>query len=85
MLYSVLSYFEWSGLLGLPLVAAISWTLLRTQIWFGGTVPVIVDGQVWINHWSIITIIAIIILNLVAIWKIEQRANSPKPTFLFKF
>ena len=73
LLYSVLSYFEWIGLLGLPLVATISWTLLRTQIWFGGTIPVIVDGLVWIDHWSFIMILAIIVVNLVAVWKIEHK------------
>jgi hypothetical protein len=73
LLYSVLSYFEWGRLLGLPLVSAISWTLLRTQIWFGGTVPVIVDGQVWVDHWSFIIILTIIVVNLVAVWQIEHK------------
>ena len=73
LLYSVLSYFEWGRLLGLPLVSAISWTLLRTKIWFGGTVPVIVDGQVWVDHWSFIIILTIIVVNLVAVWQIEHK------------
>ncbi len=73
LLYSVLSYFEWGRLLDLPLVSAISWTLLRTQIWFGGTVPVIVDGHVWIDHWSFTIILAIIVVNLVAVWQIEHK------------
>ena len=73
LLSSVLSYFEWTRLLDLPLVGAVSWTLLRTQIWFGGTIPVIVDGQVWIDHWSFTMILAIIVVNLVAVWQIEHK------------
>jgi len=72
-LYSILNYYEWIRLQGLPLVSSVSWTLLRTQIWFGGTVPVIVDGQIWIDHWSFIMILVTIVVNLLVVWKIEHK------------
>lgn len=72
-MYLVLSYFEWNKLLGLPLVSAISWTIIRTQIWFGGTVPVIVDGHIWIDNWSFTIILSIIVVNLAVVWKIEHK------------
>lgn len=71
LIYLLLSYFEWNRLLGLPLVAAISCSPFRTQIWFGGTIPVIVDGHLWIDHWSFTAVLAIIFVNLAAVWKIQ--------------
>ena len=62
--YSISSYFEWSKLIGLPLVAVVNWTPLSTQIWFGGTVPVIVDGHFWIDHWSFVIMLITVIVNL---------------------
>jgi len=70
-LYLLLSYFEWNGLLGLPLVAAINCSPLRTQIWFGGTIPVIIDGHLWIDHWSLTAVLAIVFVNLAAVWRIQ--------------
>ena len=63
-MYLVLSYFEWGKLLGLPLVAAVNWTPFRTQIWFGGTVPIIIDGFLWIEHWGLAIVMAIVTVNL---------------------
>ena len=74
-LYSIFNYYEWIRLQGLPLVSVVSWTLLRTQIWFGGTVPVIIDGLILIDHWSFITILDTIVVNLVAVWQIEHNAK----------
>jgi len=76
LVYLSLSYFEWINLFGLPLIALVSWAPLRTQIWFGGTIPVIVDGQVWIDHWSFIIVLSIIVVNLVAVWQIEHKAPA---------
>ena len=75
MMYLALSYLEWSKLLGLSLVAVVSWTPFRTQIWFGGTVPVIVDGLLWIDHWSFAMIMAIVVINLAVIWKGEHKST----------
>jgi hypothetical protein len=68
----VLSYFEWDRLLGLPLVALLDWTPFRTEVWFGGTVPVIIDGHFWIDHWSFVTVLVIIVANLATIWNIDH-------------
>ena len=70
--YLVLSYFEWDRLLGLPLVALLDWTPFRTEVWFGGTVPVIIDGHFWIDHWSFVTVLVIIVANLATIWNIDH-------------
>jgi hypothetical protein len=75
-MYLVLSYVEWDRLLGLPLVALINWTPLRTEVWFGGTVPVIIDGHFWIDHWSLVTVLAMIVANLATIWNIEHVKKS---------
>ncbi|MCJ7608977.1 hypothetical protein MUP00_04845 [Candidatus Bathyarchaeota archaeon] len=70
--YLVLSYFEWDRLLGLPLVALLDWTPFRTEVWFGGTVPVIIDGHFWIDHWSFVTVLVLIVANLATIWNIDH-------------
>ena len=73
VLYMLVSNLEWNSLMGLPLVTVIDWALLRTQIWFGGTVPVIVDGTLLIYNWSFIILLAIIAINLATVWKIENK------------
>ncbi|MCJ7633859.1 hypothetical protein MUP77_15915 [Candidatus Bathyarchaeota archaeon] len=75
-MYLVLSYLEWNRWLDFPLVALINWTLLRTEVWFGGTVPVILDGHFWIDHWSFVTVLVMIVANLAAIWNIEHVKKS---------
>jgi hypothetical protein len=72
----VLSYFEWNRLLGLPLVALIDSTPFRTEVWFGGTVPVIVDGLFWIDHWSFLTVLVMIVANLATALNIDQLKKS---------
>jgi len=75
--YSISSYFEWGKLLGLPLVAVVNWTPLGTQIWFGGTVPVIIDGYFWVIHWSFVVMLVTIIVNLAVVWKV-LRGNRAR-------
>jgi hypothetical protein len=74
--YLISSYFEWSKLLGLPLVAVVNWTPLSTQIWFGGTVPVIVDGHFRIDHWSFVIMLVTIIVNLAVAGKVSDRNRA---------
>ena len=71
--YSIASFFEWNRLLELPLVAAVFWRPFIIQIWFGGTVPVIVDGLFWEINWSYAIMLVTIILNLGVIWRILHR------------
>ena len=68
--YSIASYFEWSKLLDLPLVAAVKWSPFNIQIWFGGTVPVIIDGLFWEINWSFAIMLVTMILNLAMVWRI---------------
>ena len=70
--YSILSYFEWNRLLELPLVAAVKWSPFNIQIWFGGTVPVIVDGLFWEINWSYAIMLITIIINLGVVWRIKK-------------
>ena len=73
VVYSIMSYFEWTQLLELPLVAAVQWRPYNIQIWFGGTVPVIVDGLLWEINWSYAIMLVTIILNLGVVWRILKR------------
>lgn len=73
IMYLASNCFEWGKLLGLPLVAAVNWAPFRTQIWFGGTVPIIIDGLLWIEHWSLAIVIVIVAVNLAVIWKSEHK------------
>ena len=68
--YSIASYFEWNRLLELPLMAAVKWSPFNIQIWFGGTVPVIVDGLFWEINWSYAFMLVTIIFNLGMAWRI---------------
>ncbi|MCJ7633854.1 hypothetical protein MUP77_15890 [Candidatus Bathyarchaeota archaeon] len=70
--YLVSSFLEWNKLLGLPLVALINWNPFMTEVWFGGTVSVIIDGHFWIDHWSTVTILAMIVANLTVVWHIDH-------------
>ena len=76
--YSTSSYIEWGKLLGFPLVAVVNWTPLGTQIWFGGTVPVIIDGHFWVIHWSFVVMLVTIIVNLAVVWKILDMNSLKK-------
>jgi len=71
--YSIASFFECNRLLELPLVAAVFWRPFIIQIWFGGTVPVIVDGLFWEINWSYPIMLVTIIFNLGMIWRILKR------------
>lgn len=72
-LYTVICYFEWCSLLRLPLVATVNWTPLRTHIaYVGGTRP-LVNGILLIDNWSFIVLLAIIVVNLISVWKIEHK------------
>jgi hypothetical protein len=62
--YSIASYFEWNRLLELPLVVAVKWSPFNIQTWFGGTVPVIIDGLFWEINWSYAIMLVTIIFNL---------------------
>ena len=64
VVYSIMSYFEWTRLLELPLVVAVQWRPYNIQIWFGGTVPVIIDGLFWEINWSFAIMLVTIIFNL---------------------
>jgi hypothetical protein len=68
--YSISNYLEWSKLLDLPLVAAVKWSPVNIQIWFGGTVPVIIDGLFWEINWSFAIMLVIIIFNLGMEWRV---------------
>ena len=74
--YSIASYFEWNRLLGLPLVATVKWSPFNIQIWFGGTVPVIIDGHFWVIHLSFAVMLVTIIVNLAAVWKVLDRNDK---------
>ena len=71
--YSISNYLEWSKLLDLPLVAAVKWSPVNIQIWFGGTVPVIIDGHFWVIHLSFVVMLVTIIVNLAVVWKVLDR------------
>jgi hypothetical protein len=71
-MYVVLSYFEWDRLLALPLVTIINWNPFWTMVWFGGTVPVTIDGYSRIDHWSFVMVLVIIVANLSTIWNIDH-------------
>ena len=71
--YSIASYFEWNRLLGLPLVAAVKWSPFNIQIWFGGTVPVIIDGLFWEINWSFAIMLVTLIINLGIVRMILKR------------
>ena len=71
--YSIMSYIEWTRLLELPLVAAVQWRPFNIQIWFGGTVPVIVDGLFWEINWSYAIMLVTIIFNLGMVRMILKR------------
>ena len=75
-MYMVLSYFECNRLLGLPLVALIDWTPFRTEVWFGGTVPAIIDGLFWIDHWSFVMVLVMMVANLATVLSIDQLKKS---------
>ena len=77
-MYMVLSYFECNRLLGLPLVALIDWTPFRTEVWFGGTVPAIIDGHISIIHWSFVMVLAMMVANLAIIWHIGHVKKSAR-------
>jgi hypothetical protein len=68
--YSISNYLEWSKLFDLPLVAAVKWSPVNIQIWFGGTVPVIIDGLFWEINWSFAIMLVIIIFNLGMEWRV---------------
>jgi hypothetical protein len=68
--YSIASYFEWNRLLELPLVAAVKWSPFNIQIWFGGTVPVIIDGLFWEINWSFAIMLVTIIIDLGVVWRV---------------
>ena len=68
--YSISNYLEWSKLLDLPLVAAVKWSPVNIQIWFGGTVPVIIDGLFWEINWSFAIMLVIMIFNLGMEWRV---------------
>jgi len=76
--YLFLDYYEWSAILSLPLVSAVNWTPVWVQIWFGGTVPVILDGIVKFYHWSFFVLLAIVGFNLVFYWKMEREKEAEK-------
>ena len=71
--YSIASFFEWNRLLELPLVASVLWRPYIIQIWFSGTVPIIVDGLFWEINSSYAIMLVTIILNLGVIWRILHR------------
>ena len=71
--YSISSYFEWNRLIELPLVAAVKWSPFNIQIWFGGTVPVIVDGLFGETNWSFAFLLVIIVINLGVVRMILKR------------
>ena len=71
--YSIASFFEWNRLLELPLVASVLWRPYNIQIWFGGTVPVLVDGLFWEINWSYAIMLITIIINLFVVRKISNR------------
>ena len=68
--YSISNYLELSKLLDLPLVAAVKWSPVNIQIWFGHTVPVIIDGFFWEINWSFAIMLVIIIFNLGMEWRV---------------
>ncbi|MCJ7631133.1 hypothetical protein MUP77_01845 [Candidatus Bathyarchaeota archaeon] len=72
LVYSIACYFEWSKLLDLPLVATVIWSPFIIQIWFGGTVPVIIDGLFWEINWSFAIMLVTMILNLGVVWRIKK-------------
>ena len=71
--YSAANYFEWNRLLELPLVSVVQWSPFIIQIWFGGTIPVIIDGLFWEINWSYAIMLASIILNLGTVRIILKR------------
>ena len=73
--YSIAGYFEWNRLLELPLVAAVKWSPFNIQIWFGGTVPVIIDGLFWEINWSFAIVLVAIIANLGVLRKALNRIS----------
>ena len=72
--YSVACYFEWNRLLELPLVSVVQWRPFIIQIWFGGTIPVIVDGLFWEISWSYAIVLVSIIFNLGMVRMILKRS-----------
>lgn len=74
--YLIADYFEWNAILGLPLVATVSWTPVLVQIWFGGTVPVILDGIVRFYRWSFLVLLSIIGFNLAFVWRIGKGKEA---------
>jgi ABC-type antimicrobial peptide transport system permease subunit len=75
-LYLVFDYLEWRRILGLPLVAALAWFPLRVEIWFGGSVPVIVDGLIWLYRFSFVTLLTLVAVDLIVIWKLERKGRA---------
>ena len=73
--YSVACYFEWNRLLELPLVSVVQWRPFIIQIWFGGTIPVIVDGLFWEINWSYALMLVTIVMNLGIVWRIVKKVG----------
>ena len=73
--YSAASYFEWNRLLELPLVSVVQWRPFIIQIWFGGTIPVIIDGLFWEINWSYAIMLVSIIFNLGIIRMILKKSH----------
>jgi hypothetical protein len=79
MLYIGSDYLEWRNLLGLPGIADVLWTPIRITIWISSTNafgPAIIDGVSWMDNWSFIILLTIIAVNLITVWRIEQRKTS---------
>jgi len=84
ILYLVLDFMAWRGILIFPYVASWFWTPLSIKYWTSTTSdfdPVLSNNVFSIYNWSIIVLLGIIALNLIAVWKITQTSlprNSQK-------
>ena len=76
--YLSLFYSEWGQVVELPLAGPVRWEIpFRTDIGFVGPPNgPLVNGLVMIYHWSFIPLLAMMILNLIAIGMVEHHCSS---------
>jgi len=55
------------------LVAAVDWSPLLVQIWFGGTVSVILDGFVQLYRWTFLMPLSIIGFNMAFVCRMGRE------------
>jgi hypothetical protein len=72
--YTVLNYYELSRLLVLSVTEAMQWNPITTSVFFQfSTAEASNVVEIWWYNWSFFALLAIITINLLVIWMLEQK------------